>query len=275
MSHSRNCLLMLLGLLALASFAASARAAPLMQWQPWQQLLQAHVKPTPGGHSTQVDYRQLARQKPQLEQLLAQAAALSQAQFDAAPREEQLAFLINLYNLATVDLVLSRYPQLSSIKDLGSLWQSPWKQERVRLFGQNLSLDAIEHQWIRQSGRYREPRIHFAVNCASIGCPALREEAYSAERLDAQLDAQTRRFLADRSRNRLEPGHLALSSIFKWYRDDFEQGWGGVHSLAEFIARYAQPLGLDTRARDALLRGELRLEFLPYDWGLNDLRPNP
>lgn len=259
------------GLLALLLIALPLQAAPLMDWQAWQALLQRAVVLERDGQASRVDYRYLATHKTQLGQLLAEAAELPKARFDSAEHAEQLAFLINLYNLATVDLVLSAYPNLASIKDLGNLFRSPWQQKRIQLWGQAVSLDDIEHGLIRAPGRYQEPRIHFAVNCASIGCPALRPQAYSAEHLETQLEEQTERFLADRSRNRLSGERLQVSSIFKWYGEDFSQGWRGAHSLAQFLSRYAKALGLTADQQQALQQGRISIESLPYDWGLNQL----
>ena len=125
---------------------------------------------------------------------------------------DRLAFLINAYNAFTLKLILIRYPKLESIKDLGSLLRSPWKQRFFTLLGQDQSLDDIEHEIIRKPGAFDDPRIHMAVNCASIGCPMLREEAYVGARLDAQLDDQVIRFLSDRSRNRYSAASQALKS---------------------------------------------------------------
>src|SRR5258706_363594 len=116
---------------------------------------------------------------------------------------------------------------------------------------------------------YAEPRIHFAVNCASIGCPALRPEAYVGERLDAQLEDAARSFLSDRTRNRLEGNALKVSSIFKWYRGDFEKGWRGASNLAGFFVIYRQPLDLDDGSVSRLKAGKMDIDFLDYDWRLN------
>ena len=142
----------------------------------------------------------------------------------------------------------------------------------IPLLGTTRSLDDIEHRLIRGSGRYQEPRIHFAVNCASIGCPPLREEAYDGARLEAQLADATRRFLADRTRNRLSVKGLEISSIFRWYREDFDTDWPQGRGLGGFLASHGDALGLDEQQRRALVAGDLRISFLDYDWRLNRVR---
>ncbi|MEW8317620.1 MAG: DUF547 domain-containing protein [Candidatus Thiodiazotropha sp.] len=237
----------------------------------WDRLLRQHVVPQRGGVTTAVDYRGLQEDRALLTQYLASLGALDKASFETWPAAERLAFLINTYNAWTVELILTAYPQLESIKDLGSFFSSPWKRDIVQLFGEKISLDDIEHGMIREQGEYDEPRIHFAVNCASIGCPALRNEAYTGERLEMQLTEQAESFLADRTRNRFADGRLEVSSIFKWYRDDFERGWRGYRSLAGFIAQYGQQIGLSVEDAQRLRRGEIDISFLAYDWRLNSL----
>lgn len=121
---------------------------------------------------------------------------------------------------------------------------------------------------IRAKGAFDEPRIHFAVNCASIGCPALRPEAYTAVRLDTQLADAARRFLSDRTRNRLKNGRLEVSSLFKWYGKDFDRLGG----LRAFLADQGEALTLTEAQRQALRDGSLQVVFLDYDWSLNGLR---
>lgn len=240
--------------------------------QIWDRLLGEHVQLINQGQASQVDYRGMAVDEEKLDQYLDALGAVSRASFAQWSQEEQLAFLINAYNAWTVKLILSKYPDLESIKDLGSLFRSPWKKQFIPLFGEQLSLDDIEHGLIRESGRYNEPRIHFAVNCASIGCPALANHAYAGAALDAQLERVTGLFLADRTRNRLVDGRLQVSSIFKWYREDFERGWQGVDSLPTFFFRYRQSLGLDRQQADAVVAGKVPITFFDYDWRLNDVR---
>jgi hypothetical protein len=257
---------------ALALVATAGRAAgDAPSHAAWSSLLADCVQGIDGGASTAVDYGCFTDRRERLETYLASLSALDRGSFDALAREERLAFLINAYNAWTVELILRSWPGVASIRDLGTLFRSPWKRAFIPLFGDELSLDDIEHGMIREPGRYDEPRIHFAVNCASIGCPALRREAYEGARLEAQLADQTRRFLGDRSRNRLRDGRLEISPLFKWYADDFASGWRGADSVEGFLARYADVLGLDDTARRSLLAGDLPLRFLDYDWSLNDL----
>lgn len=231
----------------------------------WDELLERHVRPVRGGVATQVDYSGMARERAVLKAYLDKLEAVAEADFRRWPKPEQLAFLINAYNAWTVELVLTGWPDIASIKDLGSLFASPWKKGFIPLLGKTRSLDDIEHGLIRAKGAYGEPRIHFAVNCASIGCPALRPEAYSAKRLESQLADATRRFLADRSRNRLQGDTLEVSSIFKWYGDDFEASGG----LRAFLAERGKALELTSAQRKDLRAGRIEIAFLDYDWRLN------
>lgn len=236
----------------------------------WITLLDTHVYTIAGDSSTSVDYTGFARDRDALRAYLAALSAVTPDDFDTWSKDEQLAFLINAYNAWTVELILTRYPDLESIRELGSLLRSPWKQDIAPVLGKTRSLDDIEHNLIRGSDRYNEPRIHFAVNCASIGCPALRAEAYTARHLEQQLEAQTRQFLGDRSRNRLRGDMLELSSIFKWYRDDFGQGWKGQQELVDFLEHYAATLDLTAGEVARLRSGAITLKFLDYNWRLND-----
>jgi hypothetical protein len=235
----------------------------------WNTLLAECVSPTAGGHSTAVDYDCFAARRPTLQNYLDALSAVSAQTFAGWPRDQQLAFLINAYNAWTIELIVRAWPDIESIRDLGSLLRSPWKKAFIPLLDRELNLDDIEHGMIREPGRFDEPRIHFAVNCASVGCPALRREAYTATMLEAQLEDQTESFLADRSRNRLRDGELEISSIFKWYGDDFRKGWRGKGSLEAFLAGYSDALSLSEAQRKALLEDKLDVAYLDYDWRLN------
>jgi hypothetical protein len=238
----------------------------------WDRLLKTCVHPLRSGKASQVDYVALQHDRSRLISYLNTLSIVDRDSFDAWPRQEQLAFLINAYNAWTVKLIIDNYPGLDSIKDLGSWFSTPWNRTFIPLLGERRSLDDIEHKLIRGSGRYNDPRIHFAVNCASIGCPALRAGAYTGELLDEQLETATQNFLADSERNRLRGDTLEVSSIFKWYRGDFESGWRNSTSLRLFLARYARALGLTPAQKHALIDGTIDIDFLAYDWRLNDFQ---
>ncbi len=243
----------------------------------WSRLLRQHVVLQRNARSSQVRYAGFLAQRSELQDYLRQLSAVSRTQFDAFSRPQQMAFLINAYNAFTVELILTRYPRLESIKDLGTLLSSPWKPRWIALLGESVSLDGIEHGMLRKRGVYDDPRIHFAVNCASIGCPMLREEAFVPERLDAQLDGQMERFMADRERNRWNPqtGRLELSRIFDWYGEDFRLGHQGITSLNALAGRFAQVLA-DREADQTRIRStQVPIAFLDYDWRLNDVKVGP
>lgn len=239
----------------------------------WDRLLKKYVVNLPGDHATQVNYAGIASEQVQLDAYLTKTSQISRSQFDKWAKNEQLAFLINAYNAWTVKLVLSDYKNIKSIKDLGSIFQSPWKKDFIPLFGRTISLDDIEHGLIRGSNRYNDFRIHFAANCASIGCPALRNEAYRADQLNSQLEDQTQRFLSDKTRNRIESGALYLSPIFKWYLADFQKGWLGISRLADFLARYSTYISLSKPQVIALQKEDIDIKYMEYNWNLNGLQP--
>ncbi|TMO05273.1 DUF547 domain-containing protein [Pseudoalteromonas sp. S558] len=260
--------------LVATSFATSFSAQAQNMHDSWNALLNKHVVTINHNHSTEVDYAAIKREHAQLKTYLDSLTAVTQSEFDTWEKPKQLAFLINAYNAWTVELIVSNlaskeYPDLKSIKDLGSFFSSPWSKEFVPLLGKTRSLDEIEHDLIRGSGKYNDPRIHFAVNCASIGCPALREEAYTATDLESQLQEQTVRFLSDMTRNMAQENTLSVSSIFKWYGDDFEKGFRGANTLQRFFLQYSDALKLIPAQQKALKNDDMEVKFLDYNWDLN------
>jgi hypothetical protein len=237
----------------------------------WSALLRKHVLLLRGGQASQVRYAGFKADRAVLQVYRDGLSSVSEAAFKAFSKPQQMVFLINAYNASTVELILTKYPALTSIKDLGSVFSSPWKPKWISLLGAKLSLDDIEHGMLREKGRFDDPRVHFAVNCASIGCPPLREEAFVAERLDAQLDEQALRFMSDRTRNRFaaSTGRLEVSKIFDWYGDDFTLGHRGIASLPAFLGRYADVLADAPAERERVRGGRAEISFLPYDWSLN------
>ncbi|WP_019948139.1 DUF547 domain-containing protein [Hymenobacter aerophilus] len=168
----------------------------------------------------------------------------------ADPQAEQMAFWINAYNAYTIKLILNNYP-LKSIKDIGE----PWKKMFFSIGGTKMSLDDIEHGILRK--KFDDPRIHFALVCASISCPALRPEAYTAARLSQQLDAQGRAFLNDPTKNKINPQSAQLSNYFNWYKEDWNKN--GL-SVVKWVNKYAK-----TKISD-----NTRIGYLDYNWNLNE-----
>jgi len=187
--------------------------------------------------------------------------SLAAAPFVDLDRDEKLAFLINAYNAFTLRLILDHYP-IKSIKDIPKAKR--WDAKRWHIGKQTLSLNQIEHEQIRP--KFAEPRIHFALVCAAIGCPPLRNEAYRADQIDKQLEAQTRyvhthdRWLRHERNGKV----VRLSKLYDWYGSDFKQVAG---SVLEFAARYAPSL------KAAMTNGKPpRIAWLDYDWTLNDIK---
>ena len=165
-----------------------------------------------------VDYAGFKTEEPKLDQYL---KILENVDPEKLSPKEQFAFYANTYNAWTIKLILSGYPGVTSIKDLGTLTQSPWKKKIVRINGEVISLDYVEHDILRP--RYKDPRVHFAINCAAKSCPPLRPEPYRGDTLDRQLDDSTRSFINDPKSYRLEGNNLYVSRIFKWFSEDFNE----------------------------------------------------
>jgi hypothetical protein len=257
-------------------FPTAAPAVFDHEHRAWTELLKRHVVVVDGGKASQVRYAGFAKDRAALKAYHETLSHVSPQDYAGWNKAQRLAFLINAYNAFTVEKILTRYPNLKSIRDFGSFIGNPWKDRFFTLLGKPQSLDGIEHDTIRVPGAFDDPRIHFAVNCASVGCPMLREEAYTATRLDALLDEQTLRFLSDRSRNRYNAarGKLEVSSIFDWYGKDFGRGWKGASSVEQFLAAYANRLADAPEQQQRIRDGKAGLKFLDYDWRLNDAGAN-
>jgi hypothetical protein len=229
----------------------------------WTGLLQKHVVLVQDGKASRVSYAGMSQERSALRAYLSSLSAVDARDFGAWSQAEQMAFLINAYNAYTVEKILTRYPKLDSIWDFGRFFGNPFRDAFFTLLGARMSLDDIEHGLLRR--RYGDARVHYAVNCASVSCPMLREEAYTATRLEAQLEEQARRFLSDRSRNRVRGERLEVSKIFEWFREDFEP-------LERYFARHAAALADHAAEQDKIAARSLSIRFLDYDWSLNDSR---
>lgn len=227
-------------------FALTASAQVFDQtYSAFNRVLKIHVA------DGRVDYRGLKSDPQPLATYLKKAGAVKEPEFNTWTRNEQLVFLINLYNAATLQLILDHYP-IESIRKIGTLFKGPWDQPAVSLFGETITLNELEHGIIRK--RYQEPRVHMALVCAAKGCPPLRNDVYTADQLDAQLDEQSRIYLASPDGLVIErtAGVARISSIFKWYGDDFP-------SVERFIEQHS----------GESVKG-LKIRYLNYDWSLNE-----
>ncbi|MGD2023314.1 MAG: DUF547 domain-containing protein [Desulfobacterales bacterium] len=218
----------------------------------WAELLAKYIKP--GG----VDYTGFKTEENRLDQYL---EVLENTDPDKLPRNEQYAYYINAYNAWTIKLILSGYPGVKSIKDFGSILQSPWQKEWVRINGEVITLDHVEHDILRP--RYKDPRVHFAINCAAASCPPLRPEPYLTDTLDQQLDDSTRSFINDANSTKLEGNTLYVSRIFKWFSEDFNEDALG------FYLQYAEG---NLKQKLIKQKDDIEVKYLHYDWSLNDVK---
>ena len=244
----------------------------------WDSLLRKHVKlindGSGGANASQVDYRGLAQERAALAAYLKSLSAVTPAQYAGWSKPQQYAFLANAYNAFTIEKVLTRYPNLKSIRDFGTVVGNPWKDRFFTLLGKQQHLDGIEHDTMRAPGAFDDPRVHVAVNCASVGCPMLSNRAFTPDKIDAQLDELFTRFMSDRSRNRynVQSKTVDLSRIFDWYGQDFDKGHKGFSSVNDVVAKYADQLADAADDRAQLRSGKVPIRFLEYDWSLNDVR---
>lgn len=204
-----------------------------------------------------VDYANLKVHRWQLDTYLSTIGAIS---LENMMREEQLAFYINLYNANTLQLIINNYP-VKSIKDIGSFFSSPWKLKVVNLDGEMVTLDYVEHEIVRP--QFKDPRVHFALNCSAVSCPKLLSVPFDAENIDSQLDEAVISFINDGINNYLDGSTLFVSRIFSWFSEDF------TDDFVEWFSRYARgdlKAGLEALKKDGRTP---HVKYLKYDWSLN------
>lgn len=228
---------------------------PVVSHEKWTALLKKHVKA-----DGLVDYKGFINDKAELQ------AYLDIISKDAPAKNwsenDKIAYWLNAYNAFTVKLIVDNYP-VKSIKDLGPANQiifvnTPWDKKFFKIGGRTMTLNNIEHRILRN--QFTEPRIHFALNCASMSCPKLRAEAYEGVVLDKQLTEQATGFLSDTSRNVVDASNPKLSSIFNWYGGDMKK-WSKL-SLIQYINKYS-PIQINENAN---------IDYLKYDWNLNEAK---
>ena len=216
----------------------------------WDALLKEYV------NDGQVNYQLLYKNIEQLDNYLGHLKA--HAPTAEWGRNEQLAYWINAYNAFTIKIILDHYP-VKSIKDIGGKMQIPlvnstWDIQFIEIGGKELSLNDIEHRILRQE--FNEPKIHFAIVCASMSCPLLRSDAYKADNIDEQLKEQALAFINDQSKNKITADHIEISKIFSWFEGDFIKDG----SLIEFLNKYSS----------TKINQNAKVGYLDYDWALND-----
>lgn len=211
--------------------------------QKWSALLQKNVNA-----NGDVNYKAFINDKKELEAYL----TLLQKNAPAKnwSKNDKLAYYINLYNAGTVKLIVDNYPT-KSIKDI----KSPWDKDIIAIGDTMYSLGYIEHKVLR---KMNEPRIHFAINCASYSCPKLVNKAFLADTMDAQLETAAIDFIADKKRNVISANKVELSEIFKWFKSDFTENT----TLIGFINKYST-----TQVKDGA-----KVKYIDYNWSLNEAK---
>jgi hypothetical protein len=245
----------LAALLLFCLFAVRGYAAGI-NYSQWEQVLNAYVD-----HDGRVNYKGLKENRSLLDGFLEQN--MQDADINALSDNEQKAFWINAYNALTLRLIVDHYPmKFGGIRTIN--WGRPWSIP-MKVAGRPLTLSEIEHEILRKWDPI-DPRIHFAINCASIGCPKLPNTHFDPEQLEMQLDKEAKRFINDPQKVRLDRSNniLYYSAIFDWFDEDFVNGDAGV---TEYILKY-----FDGNDKDYILEngGQVRLKTLNYDWGLNE-----
>ncbi len=202
-----------------------------------------------------VDYKGLKSNEVKLDRYLDVLATVDSTKLS---RNERFAFFINAYNAWTLKLILMGYPGIESIKDMGSIFKSPWKKKFTRIDGKVVSLDHIEHEILRPT--FQDPRVHFAINCAAFSCPPLQSEPYRSGMLDDQLNNAAREFINNPERNYLDGNVLYVSRIFKWFGEDFND------DIIGFFMKFARA-GFKEKLEKQ--KGRIKVKYLSYDWSLN------
>lgn len=207
---------------------------------------------------SRVNYQTLIQNKHDLYNYLSSLQAVSKVEYQQYTPDQQLAFLINTYNARQMQQVIEHYP-IASIKEAAPFYSTPWNTSFFTLFGEDSTLNTVEHQYIRK--QFKEPRIHFAVNCASIGCPPILNEAYTASKLEAQLEAATINFLGNKKLNyyQADGSAIILSKIFDWYEDDFGD-----------VIKFVRPYLPNQNGVKTMPLRTLKIKYSSYDWSLNE-----
>ena len=228
-------------------------------YKTWDKILKKYV--IKNKNQSYVNYKNLKKNDESFKQFVNSIGEVEKEEFEKFSNNQKVAFLINSYNALTIKLIIDNYP-VASIKDLGSFWSTPWKKKIFNLFGKKRHLDYIEHGILRKI--FKDPRLHFAVNCASLGCPSLLGYSINEQNLEKYLSVAEKNFLENREKNFYshQEKTIYLSPIMKWYRSDFEEKFG---SLKNYIKNKRRLLDL----KDV---ENVEISFSNYSWKLNDFK---
>ncbi|NEO32676.1 MAG: DUF547 domain-containing protein [Symploca sp. SIO3C6] len=243
---------------------SSTASAETLSYDDYAAVLETYID-----EKALVDYQGLKVNRQQLDKFNASLGQVTASTYESWSSAEQIAFWINAYNSFTLESIIDQNPLKKSIKDIPGVW----KGRKFQIAAQSKTLDNIEHQTLRKD--FNEPRIHVALVCAAMSCPPLRDEPYTGEKLDAQLDDQTRIFLNSPQGFRIDrqEGRVYLSSIFKWFGKDWEKTYGvdgkftgnaSQRAVLNFISGY-----LSAEDKEYLAQGNYKVRYLDYDWSLN------
>lgn len=243
---------------------SSVASAEPLSYEDYAAILETYIN-----EKALVDYQGLQANRGQLDRFNASLGTVNASTYESWSQPEQIAFWINAYNSFTLQSIIDQNPLKKSIKDISGVW----KGRKFEITAQSKTLDNIEHQTLRKN--FNEPRIHVALVCAAMSCPPLRDEPYTGEKLDAQLDDQTRIFLASPQGFRIDrqEGRVYLSSIFQWFGKDWEKTYGidgkftgnaSQRAVLNFISGYLSP-----EDQEYLARGSYKIKYFDYDWSLN------
>ncbi|NER37651.1 MAG: DUF547 domain-containing protein [Oscillatoria sp. SIO1A7] len=265
-------LFMVNGCGAIAAFEQDAtpaqQSAQVSQNEPFSYEPYARVLATYVDAEGKVDYKALGANRGDLDKFNNSLATLPRSTYDSWTEEEQIALWVNAYNSLTLKAIVDNNPK-KSIRDIFRVWD----RLKFNVMGEEMSLNHLEHKILRKD--FNEPRIHMGIVCASIGCPLLRREPFVGDRLAEQLDEQTREFLALDRNFKLDrqDKRVHLSSIFKWFGEDFEITYGAKdkftgkdkeRAVLNFVSGY-----LSESDRNYLMEGKYKIDYLSYDWSLN------
>jgi len=234
-------------ILVLLSVLVFTSAQSQVSHAKWEVLLKTHVS-----KSGVVNYKGFKSDQVILNAYLNQLE--SNAPTSSWSKNETMAYWINAYNAYTVQLMVNNYP-LKSIMDLKYNGKSAWDYKWIKIGSETLSLNDIEHEKLRK--KYKDARIHFAVNCASFSCPVLLNTAYTADKLEAQLEAQAILFINDPKRNQISSGSAKVSQLFEWYQDDFT---AGGKSVIDYLNKYSK----------TKIKAGTNISYINYNWNLNE-----